>query len=359
MDNLDWLSDIKEKVLSFLMSMQDDDFSYVRYTYQGDLYGKEDNWGLGNYVFATKTAYISDNLTRLSANQRANLVRGIQKFIHKNGYIYDGVLTKRKLKSLIINTLKNSRDDYIRDQRRAESRQSIAALYLLNSKPNTPFIDIPYTENKVERYLSSMPWGNPWHSGSHLSHLLFFLYTNIHFFNYGKENYEIVKATCTTFLNSIQSNEDGCWYVGNPNLKIKINGAMKVLTGFQVVGINDFPYPKKLIDTALKASNDNEACSNFNVIYVLYCCHLIEPDYKRSEIEKFFLNRLSIYKKYYFREQGGFSFHPEKSSERYYRSKVSTGENCPDIHGTALFIWGLCFIDKVLKLNLGFKIPLN
>ncbi len=73
------------------------------------------------------------------------------------------------------------------------------------------------------------------------------------------------------WLNSIQSKEDGCWYIGNEiSLVQKINGAMKILNGFHSAQLFDIPYPKKLIDTALLGTNDTDACGNFNIIYVLF-----------------------------------------------------------------------------------------
>lgn len=171
--------------------------------------------------------------------------------------------------------------------------------------------------------------------------------------------YDSIAKACI-WIATIQSKTDGCWYSGSKvSLNPKINGAMKVLTGFHAAGIYDVPYSKKLIDTALTGINDTEACSNFNIVYVLYGTGIVEPVYRRAEIEAFLLNRLKLYEKYYWSEYGGFSFHLGRANDIYYGRKITRGLAEPDIHGTIMFVWGIALINQVLNLGLCWKVPLN
>ena len=139
----------------------------------------------------------------------------------------------------------------------------------------------------------------------------------------------------------------------------KINGAMKVITGYHAAGIYDIPYAKRLIDTALLGINDSEACSNFNIVYVLYGATRVEPEYRKNEIEDFILKRLDIYRGYYWPEYGGFSFHKDRANDILYGTKISAGRNEPDIHGTVMFIWGISVMNAIIDLGIDWKIPLN
>ena len=183
---------------------------------------------------------------------------------------------------------------------------------------------------------------------------------NSKFFNYKKsKSVELIKYACE-WISKIQSPIDGCWYKGGTvPLKQKINGAMKILTGLHAAEIYDFPYSKNLIDTALTAINDDEACSNFNIIYVLYACNLINPDYRKKDIEKFIHNRITLYHQFYSKKEGAFSFHKKQSNDTYYGQRIAQSKNESDIHGTTLFAWGIAIINQMINLNVDFKVPLN
>ena len=227
----------------------------------------------------------------------------------------------------------------MREVRRAETRQSFSALYLLGKKPEKPFGGIPANNEGIGKYLSDMDWSVPWHSGSHFSHLLFFLKMNDHFFTDNRDNKKLIEYTISR-IEKIQSSEDGMWYVKDISLAEKINGAMKIITGYHAAGIDEIPYPKKIIDTALTGINDAEACSNFNIAYVLYGACKNEPEYRKQEVQDFLLNRISLYKKYYHEDKKGFSFRMNKANDNYYGKIISEGRNEPDIHGTIMFTWG-------------------
>jgi hypothetical protein len=361
MNNLNWLYNIKERVNHFLNEMQENDFEYFKYSYSGDIYSKKDNWGLGNLVFATKILFTTGQIDNLSPIKKENLYRSIIRFSNSDGYISDPLITQLsildKIKLKHIDKIITKRID---DIKRAETRQSFVALLLLGKKPNKIFSRIPQSPEDVDNYLSSFDWRTPWDAASHFSHLIFFLKMNTKLFNYQGEKNLLLINHALRWISKIQSKDDGCWYYGkNIPLNEKINGALKIMTGLHAAGIDDFPYPKKIIDTALCAINDSDACGNFNISYLLYSCNLIEPEYRKTEIENFFINRINIYKQFYHPEIGGFSFYKDKAIDIYYGKKISSGKNEPDIHGTNMFITGLAIIGKVIDIGIDLKIPIN
>jgi len=201
-------------------------------------------------------------------------------------------------------------------------------------------------KKRIDKYLSRLNWKKPWSAGSHFSHLVFFLKNSDLSDKENLINYAI------DWVNKLQHSEDGAWYKGRPDLREKINGAMKVITGLKVAEKMHFKYPKKLIDLCLSAKNNEHACDNFNIIYVLhYASKMIRNTYRFLEIQNFARDRLEIYRNYYFPEIGGFSFLPDRANMYYYRAKITKGLNEPDIHGTCMFLWGISIISQILGIN--------
>ena len=63
--------------------------------------------------------------------------------------------------------------------RRAETRQALVSLKCINQKPLHPLKFMFDTEEEIRNFIKTLPWNdNPWHSGSHTSHLVIFLETN-------------------------------------------------------------------------------------------------------------------------------------------------------------------------------------
>lgn len=356
---LKWLKGIEDKIFEFVLRMSEKDFAYFRYSLSGDLYGPRTRWGLGQLVFATRILCMIDKLKDVDEKKRKNLTQAILSFQKSNGYIYDPLISKLTVKARVKEFLRNGNFESLLDTqtKRAETRQSFAALFCLNGKPKTPFLHIPYTEERVRKYLQSMDWKQPWASGSHFSHLLFFYKANKELFNFQPDLSNHLIDCAVEWVNQLQSKTDGSWYEGDVPLFQKINGAMKILTGFSVVHRYKLDYIEKLIDTCLSGINDAHACNNFNIVYVLYyCCKL--TDYRRKEIEQFCLDRLNIYKEFYCEKVGGFSFLKNKANDVYYKAKISKGLNEPDIHGTVMFVWGITLISKILKLDIGLREPI-
>ncbi len=355
----DWLSDMDSKIGGFIDAMSEQNYSRFRYSYSGDIKINGRKPGLANSVFAAKILYTTGLLEQLSTEKKGNLTKSILKYT-RDGYLYDPALTQSGFWSRLFGKEDKNTLVSAEDIRRAETRQSFAALHSLGTKPGEPFKNIPYTQEGVTEFLRSFDWSRPWNAASHFSHLLFFLHNNAQMLDFRQEEAEKLTSRAVEWVGNLQSDEDGCWYSGkNVPLYEKINGALKIFTGLHAAGITEVDYPEKIIDTALSAVNDTEACSNFNIAYILYSCNLLIPEYRLDEIKEFLLDRLDIYREFYYPDYGGFSFHRNKANEALYGKVISQGKDEPDIHGTNMFILGIAVIDKILNLGLNYKIPLN
>lgn len=347
-----WIKEIKQKLPIFLDAIKGKQKKgFYKYSYSGDLYNEKFNWGLGNSVFALKIFY--------SLNQIPENLNEIQNFIlqfqQKNGEFYDPVVRHTSMPLRMYFALKELDKNKLNHKftRRAETRQSISALKLFNRKPKYIFRDFPQNKSEIKYFLDDLNWKMPWGAAAHFSALMFFLSVS------ELENkIELINFT----INYVEKyrRKDGCWYVGNPNLQLKINGAMKIITGLKVASafakINQgkiiFDKAENLIDTAILSTNNKHACSNFNLTYVLrYANELTEGNYRYKEIENFIKKRLDIYKQFYYNKFGAFSFYKNKANTNYYSAYVSRGKNEPDIHGTHLFLWGLSVIGAFWNLN--------
>ena len=359
MKNINWIKDLKKNVRIFLDILAEDDFNYIKYSLSGDIYERSTNWGLGQNVFMVKILYMLGLLEGVGSDKRYNLINSIKKFQDDSGYISDSLIIKLITKKRFL-FLKNKSNEFeVEKIRCAETRQSFSALNCLGEKPDRPFLRIPYNEKDIDTFLSGFNWEHPWDAGSHFSHLLFFLKLNKIMFEYKSDESSNLINYANKWVDNLQSEEDGFWYKGNTTIKEKINGAMKILTGKAAAGILDINNHEAVINGCLMAVNNEEACSNFNIIYCLYYCSNIS-DYRKKDIEDFCYNRLGMYKEFYFEDIGGFSFHKNKANDVYYGALITGGLNEPDIHGTVLFIWGIALISKILKLDLvNFKIPLT
>ncbi len=354
------LKNLKEKVYPFLNEMNvNGDYSYFKYSYSGDLFDSRHHWGLGQLVFAAKILYMIDRVRYLSPLHLQNMVRSINSFQSKGGYYSDPLISGRKEKDRFSLPFRFGKTHSPREQiRRAETRQAFAALLCLGSKPDQPFSAVPDSRKGIGRYLGSLDWQNPWSAGSHFSHLVFFLKKNEDIFKREGERAEQLIDYSIAWLNRIQSPSDGCWYSKNTTESQKVNGAMKILTGLSAAQRLNFSYPEKIIDTALKIEKGNEACCDFNVVYVLYCCSKVVR-HREDEIKEYCLGMLEHFEQYYHEEKGGFSLIPARANDTYYGRKITKGLNEPDIHGTVMFFWGITLISRILNLDLGFKEPLT
>jgi len=348
-NNTDWLFELDKRIPSFLIKLKGTkNPGFFHYSLSGDICDENTKWGLGNAVFAVKIYYTLNLLKQLPQCDKQAMSRFIKSFQASDGLIFDPYVGKKALPENILRSLVRLKfENYFGKQAKiAETRQSISALRLLGEKPDIVFKNIPCTNDEIDKYLSGLDWRNPWNAGSHFSHLIFFLK------NSDLNNKEELIDYSIRWVNKLQHSEDGSWYRSNTSIQQKVNGAMKIITGLKVADKMEIFYPEKLIDLCLSTTNNKEACDNFNIIYVLYYANKAAGGiYKKEEIMEFALDRLKLYRTYYFPEIGGFSFFPDRSNDCYYGAKITKGLKEPDIHGTVMFLWGISIISRILGIN--------
>jgi hypothetical protein len=351
-EQLLWLEDLNNEIKTFLSHQRSViRKGYFSYSYSGDIYDEKTHWNVGSAVFALKLYYL---LGFKKDKEIIDTIEYIKSFMDKDGFIYDPFIYKKGFLRNFAASLKNRTfDDLLNNKyKKAETRQAYSALMLYDEVPKNINMWFPKDKKEIEDYLSKLNWNEPWGAGSHFSHLMFFIRLAYKSSNIDKQKFEELRGYGIDWINTLLKKDTGGWYKGKLNERYIVNGAMKILTGLIAVEKYDFEYPKELIDTCLKTTNDLDACDNFNIILVLnYASKLLNRDYRQKEIEKFALNRLLKYKAHYKKDQGGFSFFLNSSNNRYYGAKITKGLNEADIHGTVLFMWGISIIVQILRVE--------
>ncbi|MCP3924057.1 MAG: hypothetical protein GY714_15875 [Desulfobacterales bacterium] len=345
-----WIKSVITKTPSFLNKLKDEKVEgRYKYSLSGDI-NIPIKWGLGNTIFATKTYYM---LNRMELADNKKMISYIKLFQSKNTYISDSgvqILSFPRriytaMRSLDLNNIWGTQT------KRAETRQSFAALSALGGKAEFPFRKIPYTKKGISQYIHSLNWSEPWGAASHFSHLIFFLNINDKIFNL---NSDITNNLLEFAFKELETyrRSDGMWYKKGlvlPDFQ-KVNGGMKIMTAF--ANADNFTYddPIKIIDLCFGAINSGDACNHLNVIYLLYNCTK-KTDYRSDEIILYTKKRLELYKEHWWNDTGGFSFFPRNANKIYYGAYLSKGFAEPDVHGTHLFLWGIVLICKILGWN--------
>lgn len=357
-ENLDWLYNLKSEVLYFLELQRSKEVQgYYNYSKSGDLYDSSTHWNIGSSVFALKIYYTLGVEKNKEIIQAANYIKS---FYHSNGQIYDDLVFKKSFLRNIASSLKhnNLANIFNEQYKRAETRQAYSSLMLYDELPDTISLNILKSTDQIDSYLSRLNWHQPWGAGSHFSHLMFFYKLANHCSLISSNDFSNLTSHAIEWVNKLQHAENGGWYIGDQTDRFIINGAMKVITGLIAVNQTDFKYAEKLIDTCLRATNDEHACDNFNIILVLnYASKLMGRNYRQKEITEFAMTRLLKYYAHYKKNQGGFSFFPYQANQIYYGTKISQGLNEADIHGTVLFLWGIAIASQILGLEkeIGFR----
>ena len=165
------------------------------------------------------------------------------------------------------------------------------------------------------------------------------------------------------FINTLEESKDLTYFIdrymhkkllpdgtyGNKNIKNtseSINGSMKVISGFDWLGIN-IHSPESLIDTCLQHEPMSEGCDLVDVIYVLYMCNK-QTNYREDDIKNYFESLIPEVEEHFYPEIGGFSYYKHKSQTHYYGLNISDGLDEPDLHGTTLLVWGLSMMFEIL-----------
>jgi hypothetical protein len=358
-ETTEWVRSVPNNAKRFLADMRDGRRpGFYRYSFSGDYYGSNINWGLANTVFAAKIYYM---LGGPDANERAVLATRIAEFQKSSGYIYDAFLYRRILLGRLVDTVKTRRISTLagllnEDAQRAETRQALAALIMLDERPDKLIQAKVRGRAAIKRFFDTLDWSNPWAAASQFGHVLFFLHLS-QLFDDAEKTAQLEFGV--GLLSSVQSSDDGCWHVGPVTPQLSVNGAMKVIVSLDLLKrLDTLRYPERIIDTCLATLNDQEACSQLNVVYVLAKCTQL-TDHRRFEIEDYFINKLESFRTQYYPDRGGFSFRKGASGLGYFGARIARGLDEPDIHGTYMLIWGITLISTVLGLNLGLREPVN
>ena len=177
-------------------------------------------------------------------------------------------------------------------------------------------------------------------------------------FGKGEENfqekntkkYETIKQDLYDFSSLILDTESGFYFKGNiPSESELINGAMKMITGFDWLGI-PIHKPEKIIDKALSIKVSGYGCDLVDIVYVLYKCSE-HTNYRRKDILKYFNYLEGVIAKHYFKDEKAFSYNVDRSQIYYYGLKITRGLKTPDLHGTLLLLWALSMINDFANVS--------
>jgi len=364
--NKKWLVDLDINLENFLDALKKDKFEFYPVLKGYTKYGQEIQ--LGHSCYALKIYYIIGKWDKLENSTKEDWVAFINSFqmsredFPKNSYIDQKYLkayekfdlkkfVKNKVKK-ILNTLFDKKyilnNEKIKDFIKADTKQAISTLYQVGFKQENKYLTEAMENKNILYYLESLDWSKPWNAGAQFASLCVFVETQLNDLDNKNEYLNELKK----FLKNISDDKTGAFFAGEkPNKQELINGAMKVITGADWIGLG-IPYPEKLIDTCLAIEPESEGCDLVDIVYVLFKCNQI-TSYRNREIASYFEKLLTEIEKHYFKKFGGFSYYQQKSQKYYYGVKVSKGLNEPDLHGTLLLVWALGMISHVIDLPFG------
>jgi hypothetical protein len=341
----DWLHTIHPQTVALLNHLWVGD-GVFRYSYSGDLPHAQSL--LAPSIFALKLYA----LLGLPADDRLRqTIARVHTYQTTNDSFIDPVIIKKRRWRAAVSQLKHGHlplrldEPYIR----AETRQAYSALLVHDALPPLTSVPVPIDPAGIHSFLVEQDWSKPWHAGSHVSHLLFFLSLAKHTGILTQAACQEATDTVLTYLHSIEQS-DGSWYLSNPSPSQRINGAMKIITGLLYTPQHS-QHPQRLIDLCLShpAQADRDACHQINQLLVVrYASQWTQYTYRSQEIESYCQQLLNDWQRYYHQDLGGFSFYPSRANQRYYGAAVTAGRNEPDIHATTLFLWGLSLMTPLI-----------
>lgn len=341
-DLVKWVADLKKTVPQFLEKMQDNAVAgKYRLSWSGDIPSANTHWGLAQSTFAIRILYIFDKMTPSAEEGLRNY---ILSFKREDGFIYDTYVARRTLYRRIINTLKNQKLDFLlnKENKRAETRQAVAALINLNYKEPLIIKGLITSKDEIERFIINLDWRDPWGAASHVNHLIFFLK-----FCSGIDSVLLKELAdnIENVLSAIKLNE-----TDETNKLIGAN--MKILMGMSLLNRDAKWVSNRVLDICLENFNKTgDACVNFNTIYVISKC-INYDSYRKDESIGALLKAVDFWrKKFYWDQYGGFSFYQGRAVDYYYGAKLTTSKPEPDLHGTAMFVWGILLVTKALGLD--------
>lgn len=264
----------------------------------------------------------------------------------RNYYDFD----KEKIKNIINsykiedNMFKNIEKEII-----GESRQALSGLINLQLDFDIPKTD-QYFDSHNLFFMNDTVWKNPWSAGANLSHYIFFM--NLQ--NKEKEINNVLKQ-----LNKYKHN-DG-WYFTEHNKHInhhyRINGIMKIFTGFDVIGKEiDKALAKNILESLLNVDDSFGGCGIYDYVYVVTkCMDFVDDQNLLEKCKEKLLNIFDIILLHQ-QEDGGFKYDIKNDkAHKYYGENITPDGMIGTIHGTTLFCMALSRLNLWLDLNLNIR----
>lgn len=343
-----WVLEISEKTPVFVNQMKlADKAGKFKFSLTGDIIPGNVYTGLAQATFAVRILYILNSLT---SNDAIDLHNFINCFKKSDGAYFDDYIKKltrwrRVLQTVKYVDFKHIANTYIKN---AETRQALAALINIDGDTLSAYFPFKTSEYKLSSFVNSLNWKKPWSAASQVNHLLFFAKYNEKFSNTDKENiYNIVENSLRRYCQEDGFVHEKCHDNSHHQ---KVSGMMKTLMGLALIGREANWINTQIVDLCLDKMSPEDACLNFNTIFVLNQCKKL--DYRTDQISDFALRKSLLWRKdYYWPEFGGFSFYPGRSQDSYYGATVTKKLAEPDMHGTAMFIWGIYTVSEMLSLN--------
>jgi hypothetical protein len=320
-----------------------------RFCGKGSLVPIEGKAGLMATCFAMRSAWQAGIWDEWPRDKKDACINFIKSFQREDGIFYDPWLSKKTGFNLsAIGRILIRRKSYynLKEQKklnqRAETRQCIGDLYNVGESPLYPAPVEHLNFSSFPIFWDSLSWETPWAAGSHLSHLMCFLSVNKLFFSPVEHHDSLIKQILK-LLSDLHDNKTGAWFSGRPGNLMKINGAMKVLSGLQWIEFEPTGF-ENLVDFALAQPFQDDGCGMLNRLFVLQQARKgTIAGYRQREIHQTASTALDAIQKFQ-NPDGGFSFYKHKSQPSYYGVKVSKALNESDLHGTAMMTWaiGVC-----------------
>tara|TARA_B100000035_G_scaffold187309_1_gene159835 strand:+ start:9110 stop:10198 length:1089 start_codon:yes stop_codon:yes gene_type:complete len=353
-----WILSYRENIWDWFKTIRmKENQSFIRLCSHGDLLKPSENSGLGWTALGLKLAHML-NFFEYDPTLKDQLTSRIKSFQvskgENSGYFEDRGLLK-KADKFNFRKFKFEKDF---NARRSETRQAIVSLECVNEEPLHYLRFMMNSEIKIKKFIRDLPWNtNPWHAGSHTSHLVVFLKTNYKLSS--KKAYLSLIDIVFEELDKCYNKKIGSWFFDNPADHQKVNSAMKVYTAYDYIN-REIPNPEKLIDYCLNVVVENGACNLVDLLYVFYIAQK-KSNYRKSEIDYLAFKALETIKQH-IQEDGGLAYSNEGTQRRYLGPTVSKGKKyIGDLHGTKLFTWAIVLTSFILGWNkkLNYKLPIT
>ena len=360
-----WIENINESVVNYLDDLKKDKSLFEFNPVKKSLIEDTQNISLGfscygfkllklfNKVDSYSKKEITDWAEYINSYQTSSEIFPMYSFVdekyvdifEKNNKVSKINNIAKKTTNNIFNTNFKSNDLKLSEYIQAETKQSIATLYELDTKNTEKFLEFPNHPEQIKNYLETLNWNFPWSSGAQFAGISLFAKTQLN-----DTQFKICKKSLIYFLDKIVKKDDGFYYKGStPKKQEIINGAMKIISGLDWID-EEIHYPDKIIDYCLDSQPNNEGCDVVDLVYVIYKCAQ-QTTYKRKEVNKYLSEMLEIIYLHFREKEGGFSYFIDSCQTNYYDVKFSNGYDEADLHGTLLFSWAIVMILDTLELD--------